>query len=100
LLPYRARERALAQQSDLAALTYAAACSTVLQMRNKTRIIAARQDDAVRITATVSREQERRLKSLATRNKVSLAWLVREAIDRLLAEPQPPCPLDSKEAKQ
>lgn len=43
-------------------------------------------DQVVRITATVSREQERVLKALAQEHKVSLAWMVRHAIDKLVAE--------------
>lgn len=56
-------------------------------MRNRPRIIANNSDDAVRITATVSRDVEHKLKALAARHKVSVAWLVREAIDRMLSSP-------------
>ena len=44
------------------------------------------RDDGVRVTATISRRQERMLRALADRHKVSVAWLVRHAIDRLLTE--------------
>lgn len=81
-------------------LTCAACCSILLHMGNKPRIIAGNADDAVRITATVTREQERQLKALAAHSKVSVAWLVREAIDRMLAQSQPPRPLDAAEPKQ
>ena len=37
-----------------------------------------------RVTATVTREQNRQLQQLAARHKVSVGWLVRHAIDRLL----------------
>lgn len=41
---------------------------------------------SIRITATVTREQERLLKALAAKNKTSVAWLIRVAVDRLLLE--------------
>lgn len=43
-------------------------------------------DESLRISATVSRQQDRLLRALAERNKVSVAWLIRYAIDRLLSE--------------
>ena len=42
--------------------------------------------DAVRVTATITKQQDRALRTLASRNKVSVAWLIRHAIDRLLSE--------------
>ncbi|WP_062114870.1 ribbon-helix-helix protein, CopG family [Aureimonas sp. AU40] len=42
------------------------------------------QDGAVRVTASLSREQERALKELAARHKVSVSWLVRHAVDQLV----------------
>jgi hypothetical protein len=68
-------------------------------MGNKQRITEG-DSDVVRITATVSREQERRLKALAAHSKLSVAWLVREAIDRMLADPEPITPMDPRESKQ
>ena len=68
-------------------------------MRNKPQISES-GSDVVRITATVPREQERRLKALAAHSKLSVAWLVREAIDRMLANPEPITPLDPPEFKQ
>ncbi len=68
-------------------------------MANKPRISDG-GSDVVRITATVSREQERRLKALAAHSKLSVAWLVREAIDRMLADREPITPLDPREPRQ
>lgn len=42
------------------------------------------QDGTVRVTASLSRQQERALKELAARHKVSVSWLVRHAIDQLV----------------
>lgn len=69
-------------------------------MRNKEQITTSRSDDAVRITATVTAEQERQLKALAAHTKVSVAWLVREAIDRMLAQSRGLGPLESPEHEQ
>lgn len=43
-------------------------------------------DESVRVTATLSKKQERMLRALAAKHKVSVAWLIRHAVDRLLAE--------------
>jgi hypothetical protein len=43
-------------------------------------------DESVRVTATLSKKQERMLRALAAKHKVSVAWLIRYAVDRLLAE--------------
>lgn len=40
----------------------------------------------VRVTASLSRSQEALLKELASRHKVSVAWLVRYAVDQLVAQ--------------
>lgn len=48
--------------------------------------MALSREEGVRITATISKQQHRVLRALAERHKVSLAWLIRHAIDRLLAE--------------
>lgn len=42
------------------------------------------EDGVVRVTASVSRGQEQALKELAARHKVSVAWLVRYAVDQLV----------------
>jgi hypothetical protein len=42
--------------------------------------------DGIRITATITQQQDRMLRALASRHKVSVAWLIRHAIDRLLSE--------------
>lgn len=41
-------------------------------------------DGVVRVTATLSKKQEATLRALATRHKVSVAWLVRYAVDQLV----------------
>jgi len=55
------------------------------------------RDEGVRVTATITRQQDRMLRALADRHKVSVAWLVRHAIDRLLSEGEAvQLPLDLK----
>jgi hypothetical protein len=43
-------------------------------------------EGVVRVTASLSRGQEQALKELAARHKVSVAWLVRYAVDQLIQE--------------
>lgn len=43
-------------------------------------------DGVVRVTASLSRAQEQALRDLAYRHKVSVAWLVRHAVDQLLEQ--------------
>lgn len=40
----------------------------------------------IRVTATVTKEQDRLLKALAAKHKTSVAWLIRVAVDRLLEQ--------------
>ena len=42
------------------------------------------EDGSVRVTASLPRAQEQALKELAAKHKVSVAWLVRYAVDQLL----------------
>ena len=42
------------------------------------------EDGGVRTTVTLTKEQDRVLRTLADRHKVSVAWLVRHAVDRLI----------------
>jgi hypothetical protein len=42
------------------------------------------EDGVVRVTASLSRAQEQALKELAAKHKVSMAWLIRYAVDRLI----------------
>lgn len=44
------------------------------------------EDGVVRVTASLSKSQETALKELAAKHKVSVAWLVRYAIDALLEQ--------------
>lgn len=44
------------------------------------------EEGVVRVTASLSRGQEAALKDLASRHKVSVAWLVRYAIDQLVEQ--------------
>jgi hypothetical protein len=44
------------------------------------------EEGVVRVTASLSRNQEAVLKELATRHKVSVAWLVRYAVDQLIEQ--------------
>ena len=43
-------------------------------------------DGVVRVTASLSRGQELALKALAARHKVSMAWLIRYAVDQLVEQ--------------
>lgn len=54
--------------------------------------------DSCRITATVTRTQAETLKRVADNNGVTVSWLVRRAVDRLIeqAEGGPLLPLDLK----
>jgi len=58
----------------------AASCCTLL--KSETGVA----DEGIRVTATITAQQDRLLRALAAKHKVSVAWLVREAIDRLLRE--------------
>jgi hypothetical protein len=49
--------------------------------------MAARTDDlGVRITASLTKEQDRVLRALAAKHKVSVAWLVRYAVSQLVEQ--------------
>ena len=48
--------------------------------------MAVVSDGVVRVTASLSRTQETALKELALKHKVSVAWLVRYAIDLLVEQ--------------
>lgn len=45
---------------------------------------SATTDTGVRVTATLTREQMRLLRGLAQKHKVSVAWLIRYAVDQLI----------------
>jgi hypothetical protein len=49
-------------------------------------VAAISEDGAIRVTASLSRTQEQALKDLAAKHKVSMAWLVRYAIDQLVEQ--------------
>lgn len=42
-----------------------------------------------RQSVSLTEEQHRQLSEIARRNRVSVAWVIREAIDRLLRDGQP-----------
>ena len=44
------------------------------------------KEGVVRVTASLSRVQEQALKDLAVTHKVSVAWLVRYAVDQLVEQ--------------
>ena len=44
------------------------------------------EEGVVRITASLSRAQESALKELAAKHKVSVAWVVRYAVDQLVEQ--------------
>lgn len=43
-------------------------------------------DGVVRVTATLSKKQEAALREMASRHKVSVAWLIRHAVDQVIQE--------------
>ncbi|MGH6679564.1 MAG: hypothetical protein ACREDL_11705 [Bradyrhizobium sp.] len=43
-------------------------------------------DPGVRVTASLTREQHRVLRALADKHKISVAWLVRYAVSRLVEQ--------------
>mgnify|MGYP003575131634 CR=1 FL=1 len=48
------------------------------------------QDDkSVRLSVSLTGDQHRELNEIARKNRVSVAWVVREAIDRLLKDDLP-----------
>ena len=48
------------------------------------------QDDkATRLSVSLTAEQHRELNEIARKNRVSVAWVVREAINRLLKDELP-----------
>ena len=47
---------------------------------------AIAEEGVVRVTASLSRAQEAALKELAAKHKVSLAWMVRYAVDQLVEQ--------------
>lgn len=55
-----------------------------------------RADGGARVTATISKGQQQALERLARKHDVSVAWLIRRAIDRLIEEAEggPRLPLD------
>ncbi len=54
--------------------------------------------DAYRVTTTLSQEQRRELENLAKKHDVKVAWIIRRAVERLIAqmEADPMLPLDFK----
>lgn len=44
------------------------------------------EEPGVRMTATLSAHQDRVLRALAVKHKVSVAWLIRYAVDRLIEQ--------------
>lgn len=49
----------------------------------------ARPSPSHRVTVSLTDEQHRGLREIAQRNHVSIAWVVREAVSRLLREDMP-----------
>jgi predicted transcriptional regulator len=50
---------------------------------------AQAQDSAHRLSVSLSADQHRQLNEIARKNRVSVAWVIREAIDRLLKDDLP-----------
>lgn len=49
----------------------------------------AKKPPGARLSVTLTAEQLRGVESLAKKNRVSVAWVIREAIDRLLRDDAP-----------
>ena len=49
----------------------------------------AQDDKTPRLSVSLTAEQHRELNEIARKNRVSVAWVVREAIDRLLKDDMP-----------
>lgn len=47
------------------------------------------EKSACRLSVSLTAEQHDRLAQIAQEHRVSIAWVVREAIERLLCEPKP-----------
>ena len=59
-------------------------CRTMLQFSGEFQMALIADDGVVRVTASLSRSQELALKELARRHRVSVAWLIRYAVDQIL----------------
>ena len=62
-----------------------------MQMSTTMPTSAMSNDDksAHRLSVSLTAEQHRELSEIARKNRVSVAWVVREAIDRLLKDDMP-----------
>lgn len=49
-------------------------------------MVVIADEGVVRVTASLSRSQEQALKELAGKHKVSVAWLIRYAVDQLVGQ--------------
>ena len=60
--------------------------------------------DSMRVTTTLTRQQHAELEQLAKRNDVTVAWLVRRAVDRLIEQasggPMLPFDFDSGDSQR
>jgi len=61
--------------------------ATMIPMQNFASIQNDKQGQRLSVSLTVKQHEE--LNELARKNRVSIAWVVREAIDRLLKDDQP-----------
>jgi hypothetical protein len=55
----------------------------------KPKVTKERQQKSTRTTVSLSPEDYEELASIAARNKVSVAWVIRDAVSRYLAEQAP-----------
>lgn len=58
----------------------------MLQSAAEKLVAIIAEEGVVRVTASLSRAQEQALKDLAAKHKVSVAWLVRYAVDQLVEQ--------------
>ena len=88
---YRALNQPYAGRSDRSCFVrllhhVAAPCRTVPHFAARWVMAASGEEGVVRVTASLSRTQEAALKELAAKHKVSVAWMVRHAVDQLVEQ--------------
>jgi predicted DNA-binding protein len=58
-------------------------------MPKRSKSVSPKKAESRRLSVTFSDEQLRSLEAIAKKNRVSVAWVIREAIDRLLRDDAP-----------
>lgn len=79
-------ERRRSVQTRLTRLLQSASLFRTSQQTAEPHMAATSREPTVRVTATITKEQDRTLRGLAAGHDVSVAWLVRYAISRLVEQ--------------